>query len=49
MKEELTSETLNYDTKTMYQIEPKCNLLRSTLPVKKQVSEAAVRKFLKIL
>ena len=49
MKEELTSETVNYDTKTMYQIEPKCNLLRSTLQVKKQVSEAAVRKFLKIL
>ena len=49
MKEELTSETLNYDTKTMYQIEPKCILLRSTLQVKKQVSEAAVRKFLKIL
>ena len=48
MKEELTSETVNYDTKTMYQIEPKCNLLRSTLQVKKQVSEAVVRRFLKI-
>ena len=49
MKEELTSETVNYDTKTMYQIEPKCNLLRSTLQVKKQGSEAVVRRFLKIL
>ena len=28
---ELASEILNYDTKTMYQFEPKCNLLRSTL------------------
>ena len=49
IKGELASGTLNYDTKTMYQIEPKCNLLRSTLQVKKQVSEAVVRRFLKIL
>ena len=28
---ELASEILNYDTKTMYQFEPNCNLLRSTL------------------
>ena len=27
-KGELASETVNYDTKTMYQFEPKCNLLR---------------------
>ena len=26
MKGELASETVNYDTKTMYQFEPKCNL-----------------------
>ena len=32
----------------MYQFVPKCNLLRSTLQVKQQVSEAAVRRFLKI-
>ena len=48
MKGELASETVNYDTKTMYQFEPKCNLLRSTLKVKQQVSEAVVRRFLKI-
>ena len=48
MKGELASEIINYDTKTMYQIEPKCNLLRSTLRVKQQVSEAVVRRFLKI-
>ena len=48
MKGELASETVNYDTKTMYQFEPKCNLLRSTLLVKQQVSEAVVRRFLKI-
>ena len=48
MKGELASETVNYDTKTMYQFEPKCNLLRSTLQVKQQVSEAVVRRFLKI-
>ena len=34
MTGELASETVNYDTKTMYQFEPKCNLLRSTLQVK---------------
>ena len=49
MKGELASETENYDTKTMYQFEPKCNLLRSTLHVKQQVSEAVVRRFLKLL
>ena len=48
MKGELASETVNYDTKTMYQFEPKCNLLRSTLQVKQHVSEAVVRRFLKI-
>ena len=48
MKGELASETVNYDTKTMYEFEPKYNLLRSTLQVKQQVSEAAVRRFLKI-
>ena len=32
----------------MYQFEPKCNLLRSTLQVKQQVSEAVVLRFLKI-
>ena len=48
MKGELASETVNYDTKTMYQFEPKCNLLRSTLKVKQQVSEAVVCRFLKI-
>ena len=48
MKGELASETVNYDTKTMYQFEPKCNLLRSTLKVKQQVSEAVVRRFLKV-
>ena len=40
MKGELASETVNYDTKTMYEFEPKCNLLRTTLQVKQQVSEA---------
>ena len=49
MKGELASETENYDTKSMYQFEPKCNLLRSTLHVKQQVSEAVVRRFLKLL
>ena len=49
MKGGLASETENYDTKAMYQFEPKCNLLRSTLQVKQQVSEAVVRRFLKIL
>ena len=49
MKGELASETENYDTKTMYQFEPKCNFLRSTLQVKQQVSEAVVRTFLKLL
>ena len=48
MKGELVSETVNYGTKTMYQFEPKCNLLRSTLQVKQYVSEAVVRRFLKI-
>ena len=48
MKEELANKTVNYDTKTMYQFEPKCNLLRSVLQVKQQVSEAVVRRFLKI-
>ena len=33
MKGELASETVNYDTKTMYQFELKCNVLRSTLQV----------------
>ena len=47
MKGELGSENVNYDTKTMYKFEPKCNLLRSTLQVKQQVSEAVVRRFLK--
>ena len=49
MKGELASETVNYDTKTMYQFEPKFNLLRSTLQVKQHVSEAVVRSFLKIV
>ena len=44
MKGELASETVNYDTKTMYQFEPKCNLSRITLQVKQQVLESAVRK-----
>ena len=48
MKGELASETVSYDTKIMYQFGPKCNLLRSTLQVKQQVSEAVVRRFLKI-
>ena len=47
-KGELSSETVNYDTKTMYQFEPKCNLLRNTLQVKQHVLEAVVRRFLKI-
>ena len=46
MKGELASKTVNYDTKTMYQFEPRCNLLRSTLQVKQQVSDAVVRRFL---
>ena len=49
MKGELAGETVNYDTKTMYQFEPRCNLLRSTLQVKQQVSESVVCWFLKIL
>ena len=48
MKGELASETVNYDTKAMYQFESKCNFLRSTLLVKQHVSEAVVRRFLKI-
>ena len=48
MKGELARQTVNHDTKTMYQFEPKCNLVRSTLQVKQQVSEAVVRTFLKL-
>ena len=48
MKRELASETVNYDTKIMYQFEPKWNLLISTPQVKQQVSEAVARRFLKI-
>ena len=48
MKRELASETVNYDTKTKYQFELKCDLLRSTLQVKQEVSEAVVHRFLKI-
>ena len=48
MKGELASETLNYDIKTMYQFELKCNLLGSTIQVKQQVSETIVHRFLKI-
>ena len=48
MKGELGSETVNYGTKTMYQFEPKRNLLRSTLQAKQQVWLAVVRRFLKI-
>ena len=48
MKGELASETVNYDTKTMYQFEPKCNFLRNTLQLKQHVLEAVVRRFLKI-
>ena len=47
IKTELARETVNCDTKTMHQFEPKCNLLRNTLQVKQQVSEAVVRRFLK--
>ena len=47
-KGELASEIVNYDIKTMYQFERKCNLLGSTLQVKQQVSETVVRRFLKI-
>ena len=48
MKGELANETVNCDTKTTYQSEPKCNLLRNVLQVKQQVSEAVLRRFLKI-
>ena len=48
MKRELASETVNYDTKTKYQFELKCDLLRSTFQVKQEVSEAVVHRFLKI-
>ena len=48
MKGELARQTVNYDTKTIYQFEPRCILLRSTLQVKQRVSEAVVRTFLKI-
>ena len=50
IKGELASEIVNYDTKTMYQFEPKCNFVRSTLQVKQQVSEAVIQRlqFLKI-
>ena len=48
IKTELARETVNCDTKIMHQFEPKCNLLRNTLQVKQQVSEAVVRRFLKI-
>ena len=49
MKGVLASKIVNYDTKTMYQFEPNCNLLRSILQVKKQLSEVVVRRFLKIV
>ena len=42
-------EMIFYDIKTMYRFEPKCNLLRSTLQAKQQVSEAVVCRVLKIL
>ena len=48
MKGELASKTVSYDTKTMHQFEPKCNLLIITLRVKQHVSEAVIRRFLKI-
>ena len=48
MKGELASETVNYGQKTMYQFEPKCNLLISELRVYQHVSEAVVRRFLKM-
>ena len=48
MKGELASKTVDYDTKTMYQFEPKCNLLIITLRVKQHVSEAVIPRFLKI-
>ena len=48
MKGELTSETVNYDQKTMYQFEPKCNLLIRKPRVYQHVSEAVVRRFLKM-
>ena len=44
MKGELASEAVNYDTKAMYQLSHKCNLLRKTLQVKQQVSEAFIRR-----
>ena len=48
MKGELARETVNYDANTTYQFEPKSNLLRNTLQVKRQVAEAVVCGFLKI-
>ena len=44
MKGELSSETVNYDAKPCINLSHKCNLLRITLQVKEQVSEAVVRR-----
>ena len=32
MKRELARETVNYDTKTTHQFEPKCNLIKKYTP-----------------
>ena len=48
MKGEVANETVNFDTKTTYQFESNCNLLKSTPQVKQHVSETVVRSFLKI-
>ena len=41
---ELDSESLNYDTKPLTNLSHKRNLLRRTLQVKQQISEAVVRR-----
>ena len=48
MKGELASETVNYDTKTMYQFEPKWVIKKYT-PGKTTGLEAVVLRFLKNL
>ena len=45
MKEELANETVNYDTKIMYQFEPKRNLLTSTLQINNRFQKQSLVDF----
>ena len=50
MSGQLESETVNYDTKIMYQFDPEMQLITKSLQAKQQVSETVARRlqFLKI-